>query len=118
MSFNVVFVGWNHAVRGREAASMELFQDSNQYLSGLQAEGAIDSFETVLLAAHGGDLNGFTLIRGERRQLDKMLVSEEWLKFSSRAGLVLEGSGAVRGATGDMVMQWMGVWTEILSSLS
>jgi hypothetical protein len=114
MSFNVVFVGWNRAVPGREAASMELFQDFNQYLGGLQGAGTIDSFETVLLAAHGGDLNGFTLIRGEAGKLAAMQASDEWMKFNTRAGLVLEGNGTVNGATGDMVMQWMGVWTEVM----
>ena len=114
MSFNVVFVGWNHVVRGREAASMELFQDYHQYLGALQGEGTIDSFETVLLAAHGGDLNGFILIRGEAGKLQAMQVSEEWMKFSTRAGLLLEGNGTVLGATGDMVMQWMNLWTDIM----
>jgi hypothetical protein len=114
MSYNVVFVGCNHAVRGREAASMELFRDVNQYLGALQGEGTIDSFETVLLAAHGGDLNGFMLIRGEAGKLQAMQASEEWMKLNTRAGLLLEGNGTVNGATGDMVMQWMNTWTEVM----
>ena len=118
MSFNAIFVGWNRAVPGREAAVMQLFQDFNQYLAGLQGEGTIDSFETVLLGAHGGDLNGFVLIRGEAGKLQAVQASEEWMKFNSRAGLMLEGNGVVAGATGDMVMQWMGVWTELLSGLA
>lgn len=114
MSYNVVFVGWDRVVPGREAASMQLFQDFNQYLGGLQGEGTIDSFETVLLAAHGGDLNGFTLIRGEAAKLASMQTSDEWMKFNTRAGLLLEGNGAVNGATGEMVMQWMNVWAEFM----
>jgi hypothetical protein len=114
MSFNLVFVGWNHAVRGREAASMELFQDVHQYLGRLQGEGTIDSFETVLLSAHGGDLNGFILIRGEAGKLLAMQASAEWMKFNTRAGLLLEGNGTVNGATGDMVMEWMNTWTEVM----
>ena len=116
MSYNVIFVGWNHAVRGREAASIELFQNVHQHLGGLQAEGTIDSFETVLLTAHGGDLNGFILVRGEAGKLGAMLASEAWMKFNTRAGLVLEGNGVVTGATGDMVMQWMNIWTEFIPS--
>ncbi|HSR30912.1 MAG TPA: hypothetical protein VLY63_10130, partial [Anaerolineae bacterium] len=72
MSYNVVFVGWDRAVPGRETASLELFQEFHVYLGGLQGQGTIDSFETVLLAAHGGDLNGFVLIRGEQGKLDAM----------------------------------------------
>jgi hypothetical protein len=118
MSHNVVFVGWNHAVRGREAASVELFRDVHQYLGALQGDGTIDSFETVLLSAHGGDLNGFILIRGEAGKLAAVQASEEWMRFNTRAGLVLEGNGVVPGVTGDMVMQWMNLWTEIMSGLT
>lgn len=114
MSYNVVFVGWDRAVPGREAASLELFQEFHLYLGGLQGEGTIDSFETVLLSAHGGDLNGFVLIRGEQGKLDAMQATEEWMRFIIRGGLVLQRNGAVHGATGDMVTQWMSIWTEIM----
>jgi hypothetical protein len=112
MSYNVVFVGWNRVVPGREALGLALFQEFQQYLGGLQGAGTIASFETVLLNAHGGDLNGFVLVRGEPDKLDAMQASEEWMKFNTRAGLLLEGNGTVRGVTGDMVMQWMKVWAE------
>ena len=62
MSSNVIFFGWNRPVSGQEQKSAALFMEFLQYLGGLQGSGAIDSFETVLLGPHGGDLNGFILI--------------------------------------------------------
>jgi hypothetical protein len=116
MSNNIVFMGWNRAVPGRERASGELFQEVLQYLGGLQQAGTIDSFEPVLLSPHGGDLNGFILIRGEIGQLSAMMASEEWQTFVTRGGLLLEGSGVVQGVTGDLIMQWMDLWTRNIPS--
>lgn len=111
MSDNVVFLGWNRAVPGREHASAALFQEFLQYLGGLQGAGGIDSFEPVLLSQHGGDLNGFVLIRGERDQLAAMTASQEWLGFVTRGGLIMEGLGVVQGVTGELLTRWMATWT-------
>jgi hypothetical protein len=105
-------MGWNRAVAGRERLSGALFQEFVEYLGGLQGAGKIDSFETVFLGPHGGDLNGFFLIRGERGQLDDLQATEAWQTYITRAGIYLEGVGAVRGVTGEGVMQWMAMWNE------
>jgi len=114
MGTNVIFIGWNRAVADREAQAAALFQEFMQYLGGLQQAGTIQSFDTVLLSPHGGDLNGFFLIRGETTKLDALQSSEEWLTYVTRAGMLLEGSGAVRGATGEMVMEWMNLWSKVI----
>ena len=114
MSTNVIFMGWNRAVAGREAQSGPLFQEFLQYLGGQQQEGTIQSFESVFLSPHGGDLNGFVLIRGETSKLDALQSSEEWLTYTTRAGQMMEGLGVVRGATGELVMKWMDVWNKVL----
>ena len=71
----------------------------------------IESFEPVFLEQHGGDLNGFFLIRADRTKLDELLASQEWHSHMVRAMMHLYGSGAVRGFTGDAVMQRMDLWT-------
>jgi hypothetical protein len=110
MSSNVIFMGWNRSVPGREALSAAHFQEVLQYLGGQQATGAIESFQAVLLNPHGGDLNGFILIQGESAKLDAMTATEEWEAHSTRGGLHLEGLGIVRGATGELLMEWMARW--------
>lgn len=116
MSTNVIFMGWDRPVAGREAQAGQLFQECLQYLGGLQQAGTIQSFETVLLGPHGGDLNGFFLIRGETAKLDALQSSEEWMSYTTRGGLALEGLGVVRGATGELVMTWMDLWNKILAT--
>jgi hypothetical protein len=114
MGNEVIFLGWNRAVPGREQMSAAHFQEFVGYLTELQGQGAIDSFQTVLLNQHGGDLNGFFLIQGDRAQFDVLTVSDEWQNHVTRGGLHLEGMGVVRGVTGDGVMEWMGRWSAIL----
>lgn len=114
MSSNVIFLGWNRQVPGREKISTEHFQEFVGYLTKLQQEGAIDSFEPVLLSPHGGDLNGFFLIRGDNEALNALQASDEWLTHQTRGGQHTEGLGVVRGATGEQVMEWMNRWTSLL----
>jgi hypothetical protein len=116
MSTSVLFVGWDRAVPGREAASMEDFDEALQFLGGLQQAGEIESFEPVLLQAHGGDLNGFVLVRGDAAQLNAIMESERWQKLTMRAGLNLEGFGTVLGATGEGVTGMMALWREVISA--
>jgi hypothetical protein len=94
--------------------SSEHFQEVVQFLGGLQGGGKIDSFETVLLTPHGGDLNGFMLIRGDASQISELQASEEWQMHVTRAGFHLAGFGAVRGVTGEGVMAWMARWNQLL----
>jgi hypothetical protein len=112
MSSNAIFFGWNQPMVGREQLAAAQFQEFVQYLAGLQKEGAIASFEPVFLTPHGGDLNGFFLIRGENSKLDELVASDPWQTYMTRAGFSLQGAGAVRGAAGDMVNEWMKRWAE------
>jgi hypothetical protein len=116
MSANVIFFGWNHPYPGREQAGAELFQECMQYFGRLQQERTIQSFEVVLLNPHGGDLNGFFLIRGEGGKLDALESSEEWQTLFARAVLNLEGPGAIRGVADEQLRQRMNLWTRIISA--
>ena len=117
MSKGVIFFGWSRSVPGREQFSTEHFQEFVQYAGGLQASGAIASFEPVLLTQHGGDLNGFFLMRGSMEQLMSLKATEEWQNVT-RAGYHLEGLGVVDGVTGEGVMDWMAMYTNVLETYS
>jgi len=43
-----------------------LFRESQAFYSEQKASGQITSFESVILSAHGGDLNGLILVKGEQ----------------------------------------------------
>jgi hypothetical protein len=87
-----------------------------QYLGGLQQKGAIQGFETVFLDSHGGDLNGFFLIKGESAKLDALISTNEWVTHIVRASLHLNGSGVIRGTTGNEALERMALWTSIIPS--
>ena len=110
MSTEVIFYGWNRSVPGREQTSAQHFQEYLGYLAELQQNGAIDSFEVILLSPHGGDLNGFFLIRGDNDQLNTLQASDEYQTHVTRGGFHLQGSGAIRGVTGAGVADWMNRW--------
>ena len=116
MSSNVIFFGWNRSIPGREGTSGEHFQEFVQYVGGLQQAGTIESFDAVFLDPHGGDMNGFFLLKGESGKLDALMSSDEWVTHMVRADLHLQGSGSIRGVTGDLLMQRMGLWTSTIPS--
>ena len=53
----------------------------------------------MFLDVHGGDLNGFFMIRGESGKLDTLVSTTDWLTHITRASLHLEGSGVIRGCS-------------------
>ncbi len=116
MGANVVFFAWNRSIPGREQLSAQHFQDFVGYLTESQQAGAIASFDIVFLDPHGGDLNGFFLIRADSAKLAAFIGSDKWNEHMTRAGHHLEGSGAVTGATNEAVMERMKLWTSLIPS--
>ena len=114
MASNALFFAWNRSIPGRERISEQHFGEFVEYLTGLQQQGTIESFEVTFLNPHGGDMNGFFLIRGESADLSAVMSAEEWTVHMTRAAMHLEGAGAVRGATGDMVMARMAIWADAI----
>ena len=114
MGPNCILFGWSRPLPGREQMSQEHFGEFTQYLTGLQKEGRIESFDTGFLTPHGGDLNGFFLVRGDSAKLDEIESSVEWVTHTTRANMHLQGFGTVRGHTGDMVMEMFGIWSKAI----
>ena len=114
MASNAVFFAWNRSIPGREALSAEHFQDFVGYLGDLEKDGTIASWEVVFLDPHGGDLNGFFLLRGEPQKLDALIGSAAWETHMVRATMHLEGCGHVRSASGGAVMERMERWTGLI----
>jgi hypothetical protein len=110
MSSNVIFFGWNRSIPGRERMSAEHFQSFGEYLATQQRKGVIQAFEPVFLDPHGGDLNGFFLIRGDSAKLDGLIGTDEWKTHTIRAMVHLDKAGTVRGAAGDLVQKRMETW--------
>jgi len=116
MGSSVILFGWNRSIPGREKVSAAHFDEFVKYLGGLQQRGAIQTFDVVFLDVHGGDLNGFFLIRGESATLDTLALTTEWITHITRASLHLEGTGVIRGVTGDEIMKRMAMWASAIPS--
>ncbi len=116
MGRNVIVFGWNRSIPGREKASGQHFDEFVKYLIDLQQKAAIESFEIVFLDTHGGDFNGFFLIKGASARLDALISTTEWTTHMTRASLHLDGAGVIRGVTGNEVMERMALWTSVIPS--
>ena len=116
MASSVILFGWNRSIPGREKVSAGHFDEFVKYLGGLQQKGEIQTFDIVFLDTHGGDLNGFFLIKAESAKLDTLVSTTDWITHITRASLHLEGSGVIRGVTGDEIMKRMAIWTNAISS--
>jgi hypothetical protein len=113
MSDNLLFIGWDRPARGRETAAVAVFGEGVQYFGELKARGEIESFEPVFLEAHGGDLNGFFLVRGEKANLDRLRSNDEhFQRWITKAGLNVDGIGVLSAMTGELVGQAMSVYVE------
>ena len=113
-----LFIGWGAPVRGREAKGLEVFGEALAYYARLQQDGVIEGFETGILEPHGGDLQGFVLVRGSEETLARLRVDDEFVRLSTRAGLIVEGMGIIGVALGDGLEQAISTYQQAISELT
>ena len=102
-----LFIGWGQVVRGREKRAVQVFNESVEYWGGLQGEGKIEDFEVALLEPHGGDLQGFALLRGSEEQVNALRADEEFQRRVQRADLIVESQGVVNAVVGEGIARGM-----------
>jgi len=107
MADAALFIGWGQVVRGREKRALQVFNESIEYWGGLQGDGKIEDFEVVLLTPHGGDLQGFALLRGSEGQISALQTDEEFQRRVVRADLIVESQGVVPALIGEGVARGM-----------
>jgi hypothetical protein len=113
MADTVLVLGWNNAVAGREKQAWELFGKAVEFYTAKQGGGKIENFEPIILSRHGGDLNGFILIRGNADQIDQLRRDDTYLDLVTEAAYCLTGFGAVDGFTGEGTMNMFARWTKV-----
>lgn len=113
-----LFIGFGPAKPGREQQALEVFMEAQQYNERLKQRGDIESLETVLLELHGGDLGGFTLLRGTADKLNRLRSEdEEFQRLIFRASLVVENIGVVGAVIGDGIRKQVGIFEQAARSL-
>jgi hypothetical protein len=118
MADSGIFIGFGETVRGRERQALTAMGEAADYYTRQQQQGAIESFEIVLLEPHGGELSGFILVRGEKSKLAAMRASEEFDRLTTRARLVVEGVGIVTAYLGDGIGSTMAVYAQQVEELT
>ena len=114
MADRVIFMGWNRPAVGREQQAMQLFQKSMEYWEKQKSEGQIEGYEPVFLSAHGGDLNGFVMVRGEAEKLFEVQKDGTFLDLAIEAGYCLEGYGIITGYVGEGVTDIFTRWSKLV----
>ena len=117
MAESGLFIGWGDIRTGRDAAANKVFAEALAYWPTLQAAGEIESVETVILGAHGGDLGGFFLLRGDPEKLGRLSMSPEFQRLTMRASACLDGVGVVNAVVDAGMGRWMGAWKEAIADL-
>lgn len=97
MASAVLFIGWNRPQPGSEQAAYEFLMTEGMSYLEKQKGKYIESIEMVGLTPHGGDLNGFILLYGERAKLDELRRTDEFEAFSMQAGSRFSNWGVVPG---------------------
>lgn len=95
MANAALLIRWNRPVPGREQQALSLFGKSLEYYGTLQSEGAIESFEPVLLGPVGIDLGGLILLRGSAEQLDALKREDQFVEMMISAEHLIEGFGVI-----------------------
>jgi hypothetical protein len=113
-----LFIGWNAPVRGREEKAVQVFGEAMAYWASLEEDGKVEGSQAAFLQPHGGDLGGFMLIRGTREQIAAVQQEEEFNRFTTRAGLVVDGFGVVPAFLDEAIGDQMQLYQEMVPQLT
>ncbi len=118
MADSGLFIGFGIPVRGRELQATKVFNEVFEYYTRLQQEGEIESFEPVLLEPHGGELDGFFLLRGDQDKLARIRASQEFERLNARGQLIVENLGVVGAVLGERLIAQVALFDQQVEELA
>ena len=118
MADSGLFIGFGEPARGRERQAIDVFNEAVGFWGELQQRGEIEGWEAIFLEPHGGDLNGFILIRGDAEKLAALRVSDEFTQYSIRAGMVVDRLGVVGADLAARLQKQMEFYTEQIGAIA
>jgi len=113
MADSGMLIGWDRVAPGDNIGAVELWSEMLVYFKRLHAEGMIEKFEPIMLGAHGGQLNGFILVRGEQENLDSVRNSDGFLSLVVKANKTLTGFTVLRAHFGAEVQKIMRIYATL-----
>ncbi|MBB4661226.1 hypothetical protein [Conexibacter arvalis] len=114
MADRTLCLTWGQVARGREARSLEVFNDAVGYYATLQDEGRIERFDVVLLGP-GGGIDGMMLLHGSHDQLDAVKEDERFQRITIDAQLVVDELRVLDGWVNEGVARPMALFLEAAS---
>jgi hypothetical protein len=113
-----LFIGFGFPARGREQQATKVFNEAVELWTEWQQGGDIESWDAFFLEPHGGDLGGFFLLRGERDAIARVRASDELVRLSLRAQLIVDRFGVVGAETGGRIPEQMAMFTDAAGELA
>ena len=107
-----LFIGWGEVVRGREDRALDIFNETLELYGQLQSDGRIESFDVALLNPHGGELQGFVMLRGSEAQIDAVGRDDDFLHVMTKASLIVENLGIIPAAINEGLARAMAIYQE------
>jgi len=118
MSDHGLFIGFGLPVRGREVAAGKVFGETMAYWNARKGAGDIDSVEVAILEAHGGELNGFILVRGDPQALARIRGSEEFGRLTLRASFTVQDIGVTAALLDSEAARFVAQANELTADLA
>jgi hypothetical protein len=116
MATALLCISWNRPIAGKEAEAWKYFiEEGDTALSKFQKQGYFERVERVALTPHGGTINGFLLLFGERAKLDELRRTDEFERFSIKLSMLFEGYGVVPGLNNEGLAKAMGRMKDMLT---
>ncbi len=112
MADSALFIRWGATAPGLERKAVELFGESLKFLTHLVIEGRVASVEPFFLEPHGGDLEGFFLVRGDQDEINRIRSEDAFQRLAVRAQVVVQRFGVIGAITGERLNNHMGWFTE------
>jgi hypothetical protein len=107
-----LFIGWGEVVRGREDRALDVFNETLELYGQMESDGRIESSEVVLLTPHGGELQGYALLRGSEAQMDAVARDEDFQRLMTKASLIIDDLGIIPAAIGEGLGRAMAIYQE------
>jgi hypothetical protein len=116
MADRVTFISWDEVVRGREARSLEVFNESVGLYGRMQQDGRIESFDVVLLRPNAG-IDGYMVLSGSAEQMSALREDDEFSRTLADAGMIVSGLTVVDGYANAGIAPQMEIYQEAISKV-
>jgi hypothetical protein len=110
-----LFIGWGEVVRGREDRAIDVFNETIEFYGQLQSDERIESFEVALLEPHGGELQGYVILRGSEDQIDAVRRDDDFQRLMTKASLLVDDLGLIPAYIGEGLGRAMAIYQEELA---